>query len=227
VVFIALVATALVANLAVAAEVENPRFVPPYPKPFHLGAASQRTSGEGIVAIRFFAKEPEGGGTQEVLACSSFKGDGQVTGPKTLTTTLVLTGCHSSTTGTLAACSNTEKSREIVADPSNGELGRINASQSSVGVRLEFNFEAVCRSRTSTYPLTVKGSAIGEIKPVNTKSNRFTIRFTRSGYEQTPAMFEGGAPTVLVSTVGVNPPEPTAVETTMFLKFPAVTEIKP
>jgi hypothetical protein len=223
---VALLSLSVMANAAAAAEVENPRFVPPYPKAFHLGNASQRTSGEGIVPISFAAKEPEGAGTEIVLTCNTFKGDGQVTGPKTLTTTLVLSGCHSNSTPA-AKCSNSEKAGEIVATPSTGELGRIDASSNSVGLRLEFNLEAVCKSRTSTYPLSIKGSAIGVIKPVNTKSNRFTIKFTRSGYEQVPAMFEGGPPTVLVSTVGVNPPQPTAVQTTMFVKFPTPTEIKP
>jgi hypothetical protein len=148
-----------------------------------------------------------------------------VSGPKTLTTTLTLSGCQSSASTPAAKCTNTEKEQQIVMTPSNGELGPIN-SANAVGVRLEFNLEAVCTSRTATYPLTIKGSAIGRINPVNTKSNRFTIDFTRSGYEQVPAMFEGGPPTVLVSAVGANAPEPTAVETRMFLKFPVVTEIK-
>jgi hypothetical protein len=223
---LALLAVGLVTSSAVALEAENPRFVPPYPKPFHLGSSSQRTTEEGMVPIVFAAKDPETEAAQIILTCRWFKGTGQVTGPKTLTTTLTLNGCKSGTaTGTSAVrCSNTEKAEEITATPSNGELGRISAN--AVGVRLEFNLEAVCRSRTTTFPLTIKGSAIGRINPVNTKSNRFTIRFTRSGYEQVPAMFEGGPPTVLVSTLGAAPPEPTAVETTMFLKM-AATEIKP
>jgi hypothetical protein len=199
-----LLTVGLVTSSAVALEAENPRFVPPYPKSFHLGSSSQRTTEEGIVPLVFAAKDPETEGTQIILTCRWFKGDGQVSGPKTLTTTLTLNGCRSSTGSSSAKCSNTEKAEEIAATPSNGEVGRI--STNTVGVRLEFNLEAVCRTRTTTYPLTVKGSAIGQIKPVNTKSNRFTIRFTRSGYEQVPAMFEGGPPTVLVSTVGAAAP---------------------
>ncbi|HEV7584409.1 MAG TPA: hypothetical protein VGO14_01390 [Solirubrobacteraceae bacterium] len=220
-----LLAVGLGTSSAVALEAENPRFVPPYPKPFHLGSSSKGTTSEGVVPIVFAAKEPEGEGTQIVLTCRWFKGSGEVTGPKTLTTTLTLNGCKSATGTSAARCSNTEKPEEIVAAPSNGELGRI--SPNTVGVRLEFNLEAVCRMGTSTFPLTVKGSAIGQINPLATKSNRFTLRFTRSGYEQVPTMFEGGPPTVLVSAVGAAPPEPTAVETNMFLKFPVVTEIKP
>jgi hypothetical protein len=176
-----------------------------------------------MVPIVFAAKSATDG-TQIVLKCNSFKGTGEVSGPKALTTTLVLNQCKSSTSGPTAKCSNTAKAEEIVATPSNGEVGRI--SVNTVGVRLEFNLEAVCRAGTTTYPLAINGSAIGQINPVNTKSNRFTIKFTCSGYDQVPAMFESGPPAVLVSTVGVAPPEPTAVETTMFLKM-AVTEIKP
>jgi hypothetical protein len=203
-----------------------PHFTPLYPKPFHLGNASEHTTGEGIVPVIFAAKSAEGESSEIVLECSTMKGQGEVTGPESLTTTLVFGGCRSYASKPAAACSNSTKPYEIVATPANGELGVINASTNSVGLRFEFNLEATCHNHTTSYPLTIKGSAIGEITPVNTKSNRFRVKFKRSGYEQVPQSFEAGPPTVLVSDVGLAPPEPTAVETTMFLTFPKVTEIK-
>lgn len=223
---VAAVAILLVAAPVAGAEPGKPHFQPPYPKPFHLGNASEHTTGEGIVPVVFAAKSPEGETTRIVLQCQTLKGEGEVTGPETLTTTMVFGGCHSPATTPPSACTNTEKTYEIVAAPSNGELGVINESANAVGLRMEFNLEAVCHFHTSAMPLTIKGSAIGQITPVNTKSNRYRVRFTRSGYEQVPPSFEAGPPTVLVSALGAEPPEPTAVETTMFLTFRKVAEIK-
>ena len=78
---LALLAVGLVTSSAVALEAENPRFVPPYPKPFHLGSSSQRTTEEGMVPIVFAAKDPETEAAQIILTCRWFKGTGQVTGP--------------------------------------------------------------------------------------------------------------------------------------------------
>jgi hypothetical protein len=93
-------------------------------------------------------------------------------------------------------------------------------------LRLEFNLEAVCKSPKATYNVRIRGSAIGEIRPINTLSNVFTVAFKRSGWEQEPSMFEGGLPANLESEVGTSGPQPTAVDTTEFLKFPKVTEIR-
>jgi hypothetical protein len=210
------------------AEEVPPHWQGPYPKPFHMHTASQRSSGEGIVPVTFVARETKGEETiaATILRCTTDKGEGSVTGPQTLTTTLTFTGCISNWPGHTAKCSNSTKPYEVVAAPSNGELGLIKANTNSVGLRLEFNLEAICKSRTETYNVRIRGSAIGEIHPINTLSNVFTDTFKRNGWEQEPSMFEGGTPATLESEVGTSGPQPTAVETNEFLKFPKVTEIR-
>lgn len=210
------------------AEEVPPHWQGPYPKPFHMHTASQHSTSEGIVPVTFVARETQGEETiaATILRCTTDKGEGSVTGSQTLTTTLTLTGCISNWPGHAAKCSNTTKPQEVVAAPSNGELGLISASANAVGLRLEFNLEAICTSRTGSYNVRIRGSAIGEIRPINTMSNVFTVSFKRNGWEQQPSMFEGGTPATLESEVGTSGPEPTAVETTEFLKFPKVTEIR-
>jgi hypothetical protein len=209
------------------AEEVAPHWVGPYPKTFHIHTASLHSTGEGIVPVTFVAREGEGESiAATILRCQTDKGEGSVTGPQTLTTTLTLTGCVSHWPEPRATCSNTTKPQEVVAAPSNGELGLINASSNSVGLRFEFNLEAICKSPKSTYNVRIRGSAIGEIRPINTLSNVFTVAFKRSGWEQEPSTFEGGVPASLESEVGTSGPQPTAVDTTEFLKFAKVTEIR-
>jgi hypothetical protein len=219
--------SALGASAAYAEEVP-PHWLAPYPKTFHIHTANLRSTGEGVVPVAFVAREMQGEEmvATTILHCLTDKGEGSVTGPQTLTSTLTFTGCTSSWPGPRAKCSNTTKPYEIVAAPSNGELGLIDAGSNSVGLRLEFNLEAICTSNKGSYNVRIRGSAIGEIHPINTMSNVFTVTFKRSGWEQEPSMFEGGLPASLESEVGVSGPQPTAVETTEFLKFPKVTEIR-
>ena len=210
------------------AEEVPPHWLQPYPKTFHIHTASLHSNGEGIVPITFVAQETEGQETiaATILHCNTDKGEGSVTGPETLTTTLTFYGCTSRWPAPRATCSNSTKPQEVVAAPSNGELGLINASTNSVGLRLEFNLEAICKSNAGTYNVRIRGSAIGEIHPINTMSNVFTVSFKRNGWEQEPTMFEGGTPATLESEVGTSGPQPTAVDTTEFLKFAKVTEIR-
>jgi hypothetical protein len=106
------------------------------------------------------------------------------------------------------------------------EPGPINTVTNSAGLRIEFNTGGECRHGSSSTPFGISGTAIGEIMPVNTRSNRFAVRFRRNGFEQLPPSFEAGPPTVLETIFGAGPSAPAAIDTTVFFRFPTVTELR-
>jgi hypothetical protein len=131
-------------------------------------------------------------GTQ--LTCSSATGKGSITGPESAGNALItFHGCQSS--GSVCT-SGTEPSGLITTHELSGLLGYINKSSKSVGLDLaptsgtEF---AELNCSGGMVKVKIRGSLIGEVRPINTKATSGELTFQKSAGKQEFTKLEGGA----------------------------------
>jgi hypothetical protein len=142
----------------------------------------------------------KGGKTQfeagsEAYKCEASSGEGSVTGAKTATAKLTLTGCS---IGVESFQSPGAKKGEVKTGTLPVEL--VYTSKASHEVGLVFNYEATKKSPLTQFAswefagfagkLGVRGPIIAPATPVNTKTNTYTVTFSGSKGLQTPASYE-------------------------------------
>ena len=162
--------------------------------------AGKKFTGKGKVTL-----EGVDGAT---IKCSSSTTSGEYTGAKTLTASLVLSGCESKTTK--QACQSTGAAAgEIRTSPLAGTLGFVKDEAkgtevlASVGVDLSHSpslFTAECGGISEH--VEVKGSVIVPISKVDKMSSSFSAKAAASNGKQVPEEFEGGAQDTLTATLG-------------------------
>jgi hypothetical protein len=160
------------------------------------------------------------GGTS--IACTNSKMVGEITGEKTETDEISLYGCTD--TATKEPCQSlrpketppTPEEGTILSQEVEAELGFINKA----GKRPEVGWDYKAKSgadififecgKTGTVPalVTIEGSFIGRVKPVNRMREEFDFLYSAPGGKQLPEMFEGGAKDTLTATFVKLPEEP-------------------
>jgi hypothetical protein len=153
------------------------------------------------------------GGT--VIACTNSKMFGEITGEKTETDEISLYGCQD--VATKEPCQSL-RPKEVPPTPEEGtilsqeveaELGFI--SKSGKKPKVGWDYKAKSGSdififecgKTGSVPtaVTIEGSFIGQVKPVNRMREEFQLTYSAPGGKQQPEMFEGGAKDTLTATL--------------------------
>ncbi len=208
-----LVATFLTLIISVsAASAALPEFLGPFPNKFT--SRSGKTTLETVTGLK--------------VTCKKDVAQGEVTGPKTDNVTITLIGCVlngivCNTPGVAAG--------DIVTSPLISTLGYINKAKKEVGDSLENPAGApfaqfICGSGLT---VTVTGSVIGRIKPVNRlipPPKHFKITFKQAAGKQKPIKLEAGPIDVLGVSVNGGPSEEAGLSSTETLTFAAPTEVK-
>lgn len=183
-------ALAASATLAASASAALPEFVGPLPAPF--------TSKSGVTTLETVKKAQ--------ITCATDSGTGEVSGPKTGSVKITLTGCELVTLG-LTCNTVGAPPGEIVTTTLVMTLGYIKlAPKKEVGIDLSTAtggplIEAVCGPLRTL----VDGSVIGKITPINKlvkPPSHFTLKFTQAAGKQKPTNFEGGPIDVLSTSFG-------------------------
>ncbi|MBA3809375.1 MAG: hypothetical protein H0X28_13435 [Solirubrobacterales bacterium] len=164
----------------------KPCFTGPYPNTFTT------TSGAGTLETA--------GGTKVKCTSDSTEG-GEVTGEKTdKVKAVIFKGCESSgfkcnTSGAAAG--------EIKTNELESTLGYINKTTKTVGIDLQpkggGNFATF--ECTAFVKVTVKGSIIGTITPINTETTKYKLVFKQTKGKQETQNLEGAAKDTLESSV--------------------------
>jgi hypothetical protein len=140
------------------------------------------------------------------IVCSAGTATGEYTGAKTETVTLTLTGCERPATHSPCQ-SAAAASGQIVTNQLEGRLGFIRSgSKAIVGLDLAregalATFECASSAPGGKEVVTLEGSAIGMVKPIDLMSTQFTDAYTQKAGHQKPEQFEGGLKDTLVSSV--------------------------
>ncbi len=123
--------------------------------------------------------------------------EGHMTGAQTLRATLTLKGCANA--GVESTCQSAgARDGEIVSEPLEGEVGHVTAGGSpTVGVDLRpdaFTYSDLlsyqCGGPETGFAVSETGSAIGQIGPLDTMSDKLTLTF-RGGERQALEKLEG------------------------------------
>jgi hypothetical protein len=150
-----------------------------------------------------------------VINCVAATGAGEYTGTKTATASLKLTGCQRA--DTKASCQSAGAAAgEIVTSQLEGELGFIEdeyeGEQLNVSVGLDLKRQpSLLTAECGGSPVSVSGSVIAPIGPVDKMASSFTLKFKATGGKQIPEAFEEKPNDTLVSTIGGGPPEQTGL----------------
>jgi hypothetical protein len=146
---------------------------------------------EGLISVT----KLETVGKKFTIKCSFGVARGEYKSPKKATVALELVGCIRPETETKQGCqTNPGKTTEIEAS-FEGELGFIKGgSTPKVGLDLKPASPIVltCGSTTEGFtPVTVEGSAIGLIRPIDVMRESFKLSYVAPGGKQSPEKFEG------------------------------------
>jgi hypothetical protein len=147
------------------------------------------------------------------LVCPHSAGSGEYTGVKSATVTITLTGCTHG--ASKESCQSAGAAAgEIVTGTLEGKLGFIQyefkeaTPFTSVGLDLTHQpslFTAECG--TAKTPLSVSGSVIGKLTPLDKTVPAFAVAFAQSAGKQEPEQFEGGPKSTLSEIFGSGSPE--------------------
>jgi hypothetical protein len=179
---------ALSASITASADAALPEFTT-FPVTF--------TSKSGVTVLETVKKA--------TIRCTADTGGGEVTGPKTGTIKITFTGCEFVTLG--VPCNTVGvPPGTIVTTTLLMTLGYINGPKKEVGIDLSTAtggplMEFTCAGLT----VTVTGSAIGKITPVNkviAPPGHFALRFTQAAGKQKPTKFEAEPTDVLFTSFG-------------------------
>jgi hypothetical protein len=199
------VAMLVVSAVAVAsASAALPEFVPgPGGFPNHFTALQL---GTGILETR-----GEIGGKKRTVECSHGSTLGFIKSEKDLlVNSIVYTGCKSTAFGA-GKCQSGATEGEIITLPLLGLLGYINKATPTVGILFEpdgtiehfasFN----CKTLAGNENLTVKGSVICKLSPVNTTTKDYHLLCEQANGIQNPLKFEGTTAEDTLLTSGSGP----------------------
>ena len=184
-----------------------PEYRGPFPKPF--------SSKSGVVVVE----------TASGLraTCTSGTNIGEVTGPKTATLTLRLTGCEAYN---FKCNSPGAAPGEIVSNQLSSTLGYINKRKKQVGADLQSASGTTTEFECGPAHVVVTGSIIGRITPINKKVTAFILEFTQAHGKQKPSKFEGGPTDVPMGSVNGGTPEEAGVAAKVEITLAEAAEIK-
>ncbi len=131
------------------------------------------------------------------LRCRAGSSAGEYTASTTATLTITLTGCER--VSSHAACTSAgAPSGQIATTSLQGTLGYIDASRHIVGLDLAGSGAlASFQCAGSEETVSLSGSVIGPLAPLNTMASTLLLHFKASAGRQVPEAFEGGLPDVL------------------------------
>jgi hypothetical protein len=212
---LALVAVfAFSAIAAVSASAAKPEF-----KPFQTGKPKKHitftwTSGKPLL-------ETVGGSKRE---CQKGTGTGELTGPKTDTTTVTFKECTAFGFPCTTPGAGAGEIKTVLLEST---LGYITRKPKVVGDSLSpkggGDFTTfVCAGVT----IVEKGSVIGALTPTNALGVTYTLTFTQLKGVQKPIKLEGGAKDVLETSIGGGAFEESAEQTTATLTMSSATTLK-
>jgi hypothetical protein len=166
-------AFALAALTSASAFAVAPEFLPNPAK----GTTFTGTSGAGELQIK-------GGGT---IKCSSDKSTGEITGQKAIKATVTFEGCKA-----IGFAANTASDLPgVILTELTGELCEIEKAKKLVGAKLTLPSTVIIEVPTAKQKIEVKGSVIGEVKPVGVKQSTGELVFTQKEGVQKPTKCEG------------------------------------
>ncbi len=151
------------------------------------------------------------------VTCTASTLTGEYTGPKTLTASVTLSGCEEP--ATLRKCQTVPATMGVIEGPAlEGELGYITTGEKpTVGVDFKhspdlFTFECGQPRETITL-VTVEGSVIALVKPINVMTEGFKLLVKAKAGKQIPEQFEGASKDTLVEnfTTGIEKTTESAV----------------
>jgi len=195
------------AVLAAASSATLPTFNGPFPKPF--------TSKSKEVRIETVGKT--------TVTCKASTDAGKVTGPKAAVIKLRFTGCEARS----APCSNAGPG-EVLTSTMSGTLGYISRAARQVGFDFVFPGAAIASFTCGNLRVSIVGSIIGRILPVDKKVNPptpFTLAFVQAAGKQKFTKLEGGAVDVLKSSVNGGALEESGLSCIDSVTFAAPTRI--
>jgi hypothetical protein len=155
------------------------------------------------------------------ISCATTILEGEYTGAKTATATLVLKGCTN--TASKKKCQSKPGSEGEIEStmPLEGELGFITGGAKPV-VGLDLKKQSTATSFASFFCATgpeppevqgtVEGSLIGALKPLSKMAPEFTLAYKGAKGTQTPERFEGGLRDTLAISFAPKGPEPPVSE---------------
>jgi hypothetical protein len=172
---------ALAAIASASAFAVAPEFLPNPAK----GTTFKGTSGKGELQIK-------GGGT---IKCESDTSTGEITGQKALTATVTFKECKA-----LGFAANSAGDASgVILTALSGELCELAKASKTVGADLTLPANVVIEVPVAKQKIEVKGSVIGEIKPVGKKQSTGELVFTQKEGVQVPTKCEGGAEQILLA----------------------------
>ncbi len=128
------------------------------------------------------------------LTCGKGTGSGEYSGTQASTMTLKLIGCKYSS-GKLSCHSAGAAAGEIVTSPLTGKLGFVTDHEIEnrlvLTVGIDFTAQpALLTAECGTHKLSVGGSVIGVLTPVETMTKSFVLQFTQASGAQQPESFD-------------------------------------
>lgn len=126
-------------------------------------------------------------------------------------------------------CSNAGAAGEVVTSTLSGTLGYINRAKKIVGIDFAFPGAAIASFICGNLRVSVVGSIVGRIVPLNAKVNppaSFTLVFAQTKGKQKFTKLEGGPIDVLKSSLGGGPLEESGLLCIDAITFAAPTRIK-
>jgi alpha-tubulin suppressor-like RCC1 family protein len=153
---------------------------------------------------RLYAPQLETVGRRQ-LRCGAALLEGQYTGPKVETISrLKFEGCRDVTSNTSCQTSPTEEGVIAATLPLDGHLGSINAAAPSIGWEIMPKPPAsslvtfYCGSAMGGNSLTLEGTVIGQVTPINSTRSTFGVLFTQRRGQQVPEFLDGDPRSVLM-----------------------------
>jgi len=141
------------------------------------------------------------------LNCFGATGTGEITGPRTISATITLTGCETA----IECHSAGQPEKVIVLEGITGELGRVKAGETplkdQIGLTLADQPSFGCANFGVS--IAMSGSAIGTTSPTHSMatSRKWTLKRRMGKGLQVPERFEGGIPEGFTWSINGNSPE--------------------
>ncbi len=186
------VAAALLAIAASSASAALPEFTPPFPK--NMSATSGASTLETVGGMK--------------IECAADTAGGAVTAPQSGTISLTFTGCELVLASGKVPCTTPGTPPEtIVTPPLPAQLGYMSHTPTKAVVGLQIGSgEVIFAEFDCINKVTVRGSIIGKITPINKLvkplPKHFTLAFKQAKGVQKPKQFEGGPPTFFATSFG-------------------------
>jgi hypothetical protein len=158
------------------------------------------------------------------IECTGTTGKGEITGAKKATSEIKFTACKAAGLGVLSI-SPKGAANEIVTPTLNQELCYISKAGKTVGVISTLSTELKLEVPSTKKVINIKGAAIGEATPVNSKLTTGTLALTQVSGVQGIEKCEGGAAQTLLTQEGAGAFTQSGQEIKGEITFAAATEV--